>query len=95
MEISRPDYRTTLWGHGGVLPGFRSALWYAPRGDIVIVVLTNDWRANPQDLAELTLRAVTRHKARSALEPRGGAPLRDPVDRVRYLVQPHRELYGK
>jgi D-alanyl-D-alanine carboxypeptidase len=56
VEISRPDYRTTVWGHGGALPGFRSALWYVPERDTVIVVLTNDWRANPQDLAELALR---------------------------------------
>jgi hypothetical protein len=45
-----------VWGHGGALPGFRSTLWYIPRRDTVIVVLTNDWRANPQDLAELALR---------------------------------------
>jgi D-alanyl-D-alanine carboxypeptidase len=56
VEISRPDYRTTVWGHGGALPGFRSTLWYVPHRDTVIVVLTNDWRANPQDLAELALR---------------------------------------
>jgi D-alanyl-D-alanine carboxypeptidase len=56
VEISRPDYRTTVWGHGGALPGFRSTLWYLPHRDTVIVVLTNDWRANPQDLAELALR---------------------------------------
>ena len=60
VEISRPDYRTTVWGHGGALPGFRSTLWYVPERDTVIVVLANDWRANPQDLAELVLRAVTR-----------------------------------
>jgi D-alanyl-D-alanine carboxypeptidase len=57
VEISRPDYRTTIWGHGGALPGFRSSLWYVPQRDTVIVVLTNDWRANPQDLAELALRS--------------------------------------
>jgi D-alanyl-D-alanine carboxypeptidase len=61
VEITRPDYRTTVWGHGGALPGFRSALWYVPQRDVVIVVLANDWRANPQDFAELALRAVTRH----------------------------------
>jgi D-alanyl-D-alanine carboxypeptidase len=64
VEISRPDYRTTVWGHGGALPGFRSALWYVPQRDVVIVVLTNDWRANPQDLAELAMRAVTRDISR-------------------------------
>jgi D-alanyl-D-alanine carboxypeptidase len=58
VEISRPDYRTVMWGHGGALPGFRSGLWYAPQHDVTVVVLTNDYRANPQDLAELVLRAV-------------------------------------
>jgi D-alanyl-D-alanine carboxypeptidase len=56
VEISRPDYRTTVWGHGGALPGFRSTLWFVPHRDLVVVVLANDWRANPQDLAELALR---------------------------------------
>src|SRR4051812_22355477 len=58
VEISYPDYRTTVWGHGGFLPGFRSALWYLPQHDVVIVVLTNDSRANSQDLAELALHTV-------------------------------------
>lgn len=57
VEIARPDYRTTLWGHGGALPGFRSGLWYAPEHDVTVVVLANDYRANPLDLAELALRA--------------------------------------
>jgi D-alanyl-D-alanine carboxypeptidase len=60
VEIHRPDYRTTVWGHGGFLPGFQSTLWYVPRRDVVIVVLANDSRANPRDLAELVLRAVAR-----------------------------------
>ena len=59
VEITRSDYRTTVWGHGGYLPGFKSALWYLPQHDLVIVVLANDSRANPQDLAELAMRAVT------------------------------------
>jgi D-alanyl-D-alanine carboxypeptidase len=57
VEITRPDYRTTVWGHGGFTPGFRSALWYVPQNDLVIVVLANDSRANPHDLAELAMRA--------------------------------------
>jgi D-alanyl-D-alanine carboxypeptidase len=56
LEILRPDYRTTIWGHGGFLPGFKSALWYLPSRDAVIVVLANDARANPADLAELVAR---------------------------------------
>lgn len=58
LEIARPDYRTTIWGHGGYLPGFRSALWYVPSRDAVIVVLANDVRAEPRDLAELTMRSL-------------------------------------
>jgi D-alanyl-D-alanine carboxypeptidase len=58
VEILHPDYRTTIWGHGGFLPGFKSALWYVPSRDTVIVVLANDARANPADLAELLMRAT-------------------------------------
>jgi D-alanyl-D-alanine carboxypeptidase len=57
VEITRPDYRMTVWGHGGFTLGFKSALWYVPRHDLVIVVLANDVRANPSDLAELIVRA--------------------------------------
>jgi D-alanyl-D-alanine carboxypeptidase len=59
LEIARPDYRTTIWGHGGYLPGFRSILWYVPSQDAVIVVLANDARAEPRDLAELAMRRLT------------------------------------
>jgi D-alanyl-D-alanine carboxypeptidase len=58
LEIMRPDYGTTIWGHGGFLPGFKSALWYVPSRDAVIVVLANDARANPADLAELVMRRL-------------------------------------
>jgi D-alanyl-D-alanine carboxypeptidase len=58
LEIARPDYRTTIWGHGGYLPGFRSTLWYAPSRDAVIVVLANDARVEPRDLAELAMRRL-------------------------------------
>jgi D-alanyl-D-alanine carboxypeptidase len=60
VEVLRPDYRTTVWGHGGFTPGFRSALWYVPRQDLLVVVLANDSLANPQDLAELITRASAR-----------------------------------
>jgi D-alanyl-D-alanine carboxypeptidase len=59
LEILRPDYRTVIWGHGGFLPGFRSALWYVPSRGALIVVLTNDSMANPPDLAELMARTVS------------------------------------
>lgn len=58
LEILRPDYQTTIWGHGGYLPGFKSVLWYVPSRDAVIVVLTNTSRANPPDLAELIMRTL-------------------------------------
>jgi D-alanyl-D-alanine carboxypeptidase len=58
LEIWRPDYRTTVWGHGGFLPGFKSVLWYVPSRDLVIVALANDSLANPSDLAELALRTA-------------------------------------
>ena len=59
LEIQRPDYRTTVWGHGGFLPGFRSALRYLPDRDLLVVVLVNDSRANADDLVELAYRSVT------------------------------------
>jgi CubicO group peptidase (beta-lactamase class C family) len=58
LEIARPDRRTTIWGHSGYLPGFRSILWYVPSRDAVIVVLVNDVRAEPRDLAELAMRRL-------------------------------------
>ena len=61
LEMLRPDYQTTTWGHGGFLPGFRSVLWYVPSRDVVIVVLTNDSLANPPDLAELIMRSIPPH----------------------------------
>ena len=56
VEITRPDYRLTVWGHGGYTIGFKSALWYVPKQDLVVVVLANDARANTSDLAELVVR---------------------------------------
>lgn len=57
IETYRPDYQLTLWGHGGATLGFRSILWYVPEHDMVVVVLANDFTANPPDLAELVVRA--------------------------------------
>ena len=42
----------------GSLPGFRSILWYVPSRDAVIVVLANDARVEPRDLAELAMRRL-------------------------------------
>ena len=65
VEVVRPDYRTTIWGHGGLLPGFKSVLWYVPSRDSVIVVLANDSRANVYDLAELVMRTLPKKRAPS------------------------------
>lgn len=58
LEIQRRDYRTTTWGHGGFLPGFRSTLRYLPDADLLVVALVNDSRADADDLAELAYRGV-------------------------------------
>jgi D-alanyl-D-alanine carboxypeptidase len=60
VELLRPDYETDVWGHGGSLPGFRAAMWYLPATRTTIVVLANDSRANPADLAELIMRQLRR-----------------------------------
>jgi D-alanyl-D-alanine carboxypeptidase len=58
VEIERPDRSTTVLGHGGFLPGFRSTLWHEPATGVTVVVLADDASANTADLAELVLRAV-------------------------------------
>jgi D-alanyl-D-alanine carboxypeptidase len=58
LEIQRRDYRTTTWGHGGFLPGFRSTLRYLPEHDLLVVALVNDSRADADDLAELAYRSL-------------------------------------
>ena len=58
LEIQRRDYRTRSWGHGGFLPGFRSALRYLPEHDLLVVALVNDSLADADDLAELAYRSL-------------------------------------
>ena len=65
IEITRPDYQTTIWGHGGFIPGWRSVMWYVPDRDLTIVVLINASLASPPDLAELAMRAVDTEKVTS------------------------------
>lgn len=60
IEITRPDLETTMWGHGGFVPGYRAVLWHAPVPDLTIVVLTNESRSRPEGLAELALGIATR-----------------------------------
>ena len=58
LEIQRRDYRTTTWGHGGFVPGFRSTLRYLPDHDLLVVELVSDSLADPDDLAELAYRCL-------------------------------------
>ena len=58
VEVQRRDYRTTTWGHGGFLPGFRSTLRYLPEHDLLVVALVNDSLADADDLAELAYRPL-------------------------------------
>lgn len=58
LEIQRRDYRTTTWGHGGFVPGFRSTLRYLPEHDLLVVALVNDSLADPDDLTELAYRSL-------------------------------------
>jgi D-alanyl-D-alanine carboxypeptidase len=60
VEVRRPDLQTTVWGHGGLLPGHRSVLWHVPSKDLTVVVLTNESRSRPDGLAELLLRTAIR-----------------------------------
>lgn len=56
IEISKPDLETTVWGHGGFVPGFRAVLWHAPVPDVTVIVFTNESRSRPDGLAELALQ---------------------------------------
>jgi D-alanyl-D-alanine carboxypeptidase len=58
LEVQRRDYRTTTWGHGGFVPGFRSTLRYLPDHDVLVVALVNDSLADADDLAELAYRPL-------------------------------------
>jgi D-alanyl-D-alanine carboxypeptidase len=60
LEILQPNLETTVWGHGGFLPGYRSVVWYAPEHDLTIAILTNESQSRPDALAELLLRTVMR-----------------------------------
>ena len=62
MEVLQPDLQTTVWGHGGFLPGHRTVLWYAPEHEMTIVVLTNESRSRPEALAELLLHVGIREQ---------------------------------
>lgn len=60
LEVLQPDFETTVWGHGGYLPGHRSILWHVPEHDLTLAVLTNESRSRPDALAELLLRIAMR-----------------------------------
>jgi D-alanyl-D-alanine carboxypeptidase len=60
VEVLHPDYETEVWGHGGVVLGFRAQMMYLPGSRTVIVVLVNETTADPLDLGELAMHAVER-----------------------------------
>ena len=58
MELLRPDLENRVWGHGGMLPGYRAVMWHVPATRTSVVVLTNESRSRPDGLAEILLRSV-------------------------------------
>jgi D-alanyl-D-alanine carboxypeptidase len=60
VEVLQPDLETTVWGHGGFLPGHRGVLWHVPEHDLTVAVLTNESRSRPDSLAELILDTAVR-----------------------------------
>ena len=64
LQMTRPDGRTAVRGHGGGVFGFTSSMWWVPELDTSIVVLVNDSSGpNPEDLAELVLRRLVAEPA--------------------------------
>ena len=52
------DASAVVYGHTGMLGGYRTALWYAPDSGITVVVLLNLHSANPTPLAAQALAAA-------------------------------------
>jgi D-alanyl-D-alanine carboxypeptidase len=61
--VQQPDLRTTVVGHTGGMIGYATMVWYAPEHDLAIAVLVNDSSGEPEDLAQLLLRAILRAEA--------------------------------
>jgi D-alanyl-D-alanine carboxypeptidase len=59
VELLRPDLENRVWGHGGLVPGYRAVLWHLPARRMSVVVLTNESRSRPDGLAEILLRTAS------------------------------------
>lgn len=55
-----PEARLAL-GHTGALCGYRSVLWYLPHSGITIVVLVNQFEAEPNRIVSRILEALAAH----------------------------------
>ncbi len=47
-----------VWGHSGLVPGYRSAMYYSPQDDISIVVLINQNPAEPVSIVSTLLEVI-------------------------------------
>lgn len=59
VELLRPDLENRVWGHGGLVPGYRGVMWHVPAEGKSVVVLTNESRSRPDGLAETLLRMTS------------------------------------
>jgi peptidoglycan/LPS O-acetylase OafA/YrhL/CubicO group peptidase (beta-lactamase class C family) len=60
----RPAEITTVMGHIGGFGGFRSAVWFAPAGDIAIALGINQAATDPNKLATRVFDAILTHQGR-------------------------------
>ena len=60
----RPAEVTTVMGHIGGFGGFRSAVWFAPEGSIVIALGVNQAATDPNNLATHIFDAILTHQGR-------------------------------
>jgi D-alanyl-D-alanine carboxypeptidase len=59
VELLRPDLENWVWGHGGLVPGYRAVMWHVPASRMSVIVLTNESRSRPDGLAEILLRTAS------------------------------------
>jgi hypothetical protein len=50
-----------VFGHGGAIPGFRSAIWYVADEEVTIAFCWNDAELDPTLVIQPLLDAVTAH----------------------------------
>jgi peptidoglycan/LPS O-acetylase OafA/YrhL/CubicO group peptidase (beta-lactamase class C family) len=60
----RPAEITTVMGHIGGFGGFRSAVWFAPEGDIAIALGVNQAATDPNTLATRVFDVILTHQGR-------------------------------